>query len=193
MLDDTRPDEELASLIAQKDTHALRLLYERYARPVYSLALRMTDSTSAAEEITQEVFLKLWRRASSYRFERGRFGTWLLAIAHHEAVDHLRRSRGQSQTVPLDVFLEGEHRGLSGSDHGGSEEWERVAVRHDVNQALDKLPDPLKQIVVLAYYEGLTQAEIAQRTATPLGTVKTRMRSALQKLKESLLSTRREG
>jgi RNA polymerase sigma-70 factor (ECF subfamily) len=176
-------DEELIGLIAQRDERALERLYERYGRAIYSLVLRMLHDPSRAEEVSQEVFLKVWRRPDSYSPGRGPFVTWLLSVAHHRAVDELRARR--HDTLPID-----------GADGGGLEivdesadlaevAWfgeRRVAIR----AALGGLPQTQRHAIELAYYAGLTQREISDRLGEPIGTIKTRMRLAMQKLRTSL-------
>jgi RNA polymerase sigma-70 factor (ECF subfamily) len=150
---------------------------------VYGLARRVIRDPSRAEEVSQEVFLKLWRRPGSYISGRGPFVTWLLSVAHHRAIDELRARR--HDTLPID-----------GADGGGIEivddgadladiAWVRergVAIR----AALVALPPTQRHAVELAYYGGLTQREISDRLGEPLGTIKTRMRLAMQKLRGSL-------
>ena len=176
-------DEELIARIADRDERALERLYEKYGRAVYSLVLRMLRDPSRAEEVSQAVFLKVWRRPGSYVAGRGPFVTWLLSVAHHRAVDELRARR--YDTLPID-----------GTDGGGIEivddaadladvAWmgeRRVAIR----AALGQLPQTQRHALELAYYGGLTQREISDRLGEPIGTVKTRMRLAMQKLRASL-------
>ena len=176
-------DEELIGLIAQRDEQALERLYEKYGRAVYSLALRMVRDPARAEEVSQEVFLKVWRRPNSYVAGRGSFVTWLLSVAHHRAVDELRGRR--HDTLPIDVT---DGAGLDIVDDAidlADVAWigeRRVAIR----AALGGLPEPQRHALELAYYGGLTQREISDRLGEPIGTIKTRMRLAMQKLRTSL-------
>jgi RNA polymerase sigma-70 factor (ECF subfamily) len=173
-------DEELVGLVARQDERALERLYDRYGRATYSLVLKMLRDPARAEEITQEVFLKLWQRPSSYVAGRGPFATWLLSVAHHRTVDELRARR--HDTLPL---MEEENPTRELIDDGtdlADAAWireQRVAVR----LALETLPGSQRHAIELAYFAGLTQREIADRLGEPLGTIKTRTRLALQKLR----------
>ncbi len=173
-------DETLCARIRARDVRALEALHERHGRALFSLALRMLAESEAAEEVVQETFLKLWQQPDRYRPERGRLLPWLLGVAHHRAVDRLRRRRleqrynanprlaefGSPPPDPQDTFVDT----LRG---------EAIA------RALRTLPEAQRQAVELAYVRGMTQVEIAQFLGEPLGTVKTRLRLAMQKLRGS--------
>lgn len=177
------PDEELIERIQRQDERALEMLYERYGRAAYSLALRMLRDPARAEEVVQEVFLKVWRRPSSYVAARGPFGTWLLSVTHHRAIDDLRSRR--HDTLPIDDVALGTSDLTDGTIDLADGAWlreQRLAVR----RALALLPIPQRRALELAYYGGLTQREIADRLGEPLGTIKTRVRLALQKLRVGL-------
>ena len=178
-------DEALVGRVVAGEEAALEALYDRYGRRVYSLALTMLHDPGAAEEVTQEVFLSVWRRAASYRKERGRLATWILSIEHHRAVDALRsRRRRTQQDEPMDERMERSFADVL------TESPDNAAVLqeegHYVRQALQELPPEQKKVLVLAYYHGLTQGEIAQKLGHPLGTVKTRMRLGIHKLRHGL-------
>lgn len=176
-------DEELVSRLELRDERALERLYERYGRATYSLVLKMLRDPGRAEEIAQEVFLKLWRRPTSYVAGRGAFATWLLSVAHHRAVDELRTRRHEVYSLrdgdppPRELIDDGSDL----ADAAWIRE-QRVAVR----SALATLPGPQRQAIELAYFAGLTQREIADRLGEPLGTIKTRVRLAMQKLRTVL-------
>ena len=176
-------DEELVVRIAERDERALERLYERYGRAIYSLVLRMLRDPARAEEITQEVYLKLWRRPSSFSADRGSFATWFLSVAHHRTIDELRARR--LDVYPLD---DGENPPRELVDDGedlADIAWlreQRVAIR----QAMSVLPEAQRRVIDLAYFAGFTQREIAERTGEPLGTVKTRIRLATLKLRTLL-------
>lgn len=170
-------DEALLGRVRQKDPEALGALYERYARQVYGLALGMLRDPGAAEEITQEVFLSVWQNARTFDPSRGSFAAWVMSLAHHKAVDRLRRLRvrrteAADETTPdaVDVV----------------EEVVRLLESERVRTALKTLPPGQREVIVLAYYGGLTQREIAQRLGIPLGTVKTRTRDGLLRLRTIL-------
>ena len=171
-------DEELVNLIGQRDVHALETLYNRHARAVYSLSLKMLGEPAAAEEIVQECFLKLWRQPELYQAARGKLLSWLLGVTHHRAVDQLRRRRLE-QRYTADGKVD-----PAASDEADPERraWGRFQVEA-VGRALADLPPSQRITLELAYLRGMTQAEIAASLGAPLGTVKTRMRLAMQKLR----------
>ena len=178
------PDDELVVLVTRRNKDALSALYDRHARLVFSLALRVVEERSFAEEITQDVFVTLWSKGASYRSERGHLSAWLLSIAHNRSIDELRKRRRNARlpTVEIDetqIVVSGNHDQVA----------DTVLARLDrqsIREALEKLPTPQKQVIVLAYFQGLTQSEISQAVGAPLGTVKTRIRLGLQKLREFL-------
>jgi RNA polymerase sigma-70 factor (ECF subfamily) len=176
-------DEELVEQLVERDERALERLYEKYGRAVYSLVLKMLRDPARAEEVAQEVFLKLWRRPSSYVSGRGTFATWLLSVAHHRAIDELRTRR--HELVPLGDGTNGVPELVDDADDLAEAAWlreQRVVVR----QALGLLPASQRQAIEMAYFLGLTQREISDRLGEPLGTIKTRMRLAMQKLRITL-------
>ena len=185
-------DVALVESVGQGDSRALELLYERHNRGVYSLAVRLLGDTSAAEEVVQETFLKLWRQPSAYQPSRGRLLPWLLGVAHHHAIDLLRRRQ-----------LEQRHRALglaSANGHGLADLLDNLGVasndtdpqlragafdqRAAIGRALAELPVEQRLPLELAYYHGMTQFEAATLLGVPLGTVKTRMRLGLQQLRK---------
>ena len=182
-------DEELLRLIVQRGRDALEVLYDRYAGAVYSLAMHMLRDMGAAEEVTQDTFFNVWRRASSYSSERGKVTAWLFSIGHHRIVDEFRRRRRREQSqVLFDVDL------IQQTDESGDPSKYAMAQlrRSDIKEALTVLRPEQREVVVLAYYGGLTHSEIAERLEQPLGTVKTRMRLALKKLRNTMSPQTRE-
>jgi RNA polymerase sigma-70 factor (ECF subfamily) len=177
-------DEQLIEAVAAGDEAALGVLYDRYAKAVFSLAARITRDQSTAEEITQEVFLRLWRNAATYSAARGRFASWLLSVTHHLAVDQLRRRQARPQAVASidDLVVQG----LPDTRADVEEETWLVERRELIQKAMAQLPPAQRQVIELAYFGGLTHVEIATRLGDPLGTVKTRMRLGVQKLRELL-------
>ena len=175
-------DGELMSLIEEQDREALEALYARYSGPVFSLAMQMLRDAGAAEEVTQDAFFNIWRRASSYRSDRGKVTAWLFSIAHHRVIDEVRRRKRREQAhSSQDVDL------LSSlADDSGDPA--RFAIgrmrRSEIKEALSGLRPEQRDVVILAYYGGLTHSEIAKKLDQPLGTVKTRMRLALKKLRD---------
>jgi RNA polymerase sigma-70 factor, ECF subfamily len=186
-------ETSLIASMAQGDARALELIYERHSRAVYSLALRLLSDGPAAEEVVQETFLKLWRQPSSYQPSRGRLLPWLLGVAHHHAVDLLRRRQleqrhrvlpgphvnGQGLSDLLDNY------GLASSEGDPQARAGAFEQRLTVGLALSRLPGEQRLPLELAYYRGMTQLEIATSLGLPLGTIKTRMRLGLQQLRKA--------
>lgn len=177
-------DQELLRRVASDDDEALRLVYRRYSGLVYSLALRMVVDRSLAEEIVQETFIRVWRAAITFDAERGRVETWIVAIARNLALTALRRDR------PLSLDDRGDWAGPLADENDSPESvaWRR-ARGEMVRGALLSLPEPQRRVIYLAYYQGLTHTEIAERTGEPLGTVKSRLRLALRRLNVALRDT----
>jgi RNA polymerase sigma-70 factor, ECF subfamily len=171
-------DEELVALCVAGDRMALAAVYDRYSTVVFSLVVRILGEGMAAEEATQDAFMSLWRRAADFSGDRGRLLSWLLTIARNRAIDELRRSRGRAE--PFDVTE-------PGPSQAGLEE--DSLRRMYVRRLLAALPAPQRQVLELAYYHGMTQHEIAEHLGTPLGTIKTRMRLGLQRLRKAIEAT----
>ena len=177
-------DQELLVRIAAGDKDALEAIYERYSSAVYSLARYMLRSEAVAEEATQDVFLNIWLKAASYSSSRGQPKTWIMSVAHHKVIDVIRsRRRAAAISDPkeyetLDLLPSGE----VATDVAVERNLEAERVR----EALSRLPSAQQEVINLAYFNGLSQSEIAARLGQPLGTVKTRARLALQKLREEL-------
>ena len=182
---DTLGDEELVTLMTLGEREALAELYARHARAVFGLILHMLKDTTRAEEVTQEVFLNLWQKAKMFRPERGKFLTWLLTSAHHRTIDELRRD-GRFRSALEEVARMAQVGGSNEEDESPVDRAQRLEEAEVVRKALDVLPPEQQQVVMLAYYSGYSQLEIAEGLKQPLGTVKTRMRLAMQKLRASL-------
>jgi len=178
-------DEALVRRLARGDTGALEELYVRYARPVYSLALRILGDTADAEETTQDVFERVWRHAPSFDAERGRFGTWLMSMTHHVAVDRVRRRSRRPQSVDAEV---GERitQALPDARQDVSDVTLRNLDAQTVRTALRSLPEPQKQAIELAFFGGMSHLEIAAVLGDPLGTVKARIRRGMERLRGAL-------
>lgn len=174
-------DRELIKQVARHDQRAFLALYERYSSRIYTLILRMVNDQGLAEEILQETFLRLWNRAQQYIPDRGSVLTWLLGVARHTALERLRfeshrpiLSDGNEPTPLLESIPEPE----STSDEA---RWRSLHL------ALQSLPEEQKNVIELAYYEGMSQGEIAEVLNLPLGTVKTRLRSGMMRLRRQWL------
>ena len=172
-------DEALIGRVVRQDVRALDALYGRYSRPVFSLALKILGDREIVEEVVQEVFLRLWTRAVSFDPSRGKLLSWLLTITHHRAVDELRRRRAQPELDGLDEQLASSEEPASDP----SEMYSHVEDKEAVQRALAHLPEAQRRPIEMAYYGGMTQVEIAQTLKEPLGTIKTRMRLGMQKLR----------
>jgi RNA polymerase sigma-70 factor, ECF subfamily len=176
-------DRAVLARIANGELNALDELYERYKTMAYSIAYRITDDASLAEDVVQDAYLGVWRNATRYIEGRGSVKTWLLSIVHHRAIDVVRRRRptgdlpaeDEAKPVPAVLTL--------------PDVWGEVAERLDretVGSALATLPDAQREALELAYWGGLSQSEIADRLGVPLGTVKSRVRLALVALRRQL-------
>lgn len=172
-------DEQLIIEIRRHNQAAMSQLYQRYADLVYSIAYRVLGDQASAEECLQDVFLRIWQRIDQYDAERGTFVTWLARITRNMAIDRLRQAARRTthaeallsdETQPAMAFLEA---------------WADRDRAENVRAMIERLPAEQVQVIALSYYGGMTQAEIAEHLGIPLGTVKTRMRSALQKLREA--------
>ena len=170
-------EDGLLARTSRRDADAFAALYDRYGGPVYSLALRMLRDRQAAEEITQEVFLAVWRSADDFDPGRGSARAWILSLAHHKSVDAVRRQRLRT-TEPLMETV--------AADGDVADQAMRTVASGQVRKALEGLSDGQREAIVHAYYGGHTQQEIAKRLGVPLGTVKTRMRDGMQRLRATL-------
>jgi RNA polymerase sigma-70 factor (ECF subfamily) len=175
-------DEALLRLIAHARADALSVLYDRYARLIYSLAYRVVGDPSAAEEVTQDVFLRVWEKANTYQSEQAKVSTWLVSIARHRAIDLVRqrgaRAEGYSaawEDLPQSIIPRTEGR--------NPEELSGQAIQAKrVREAIATLPVEQRQALAMAFLQGYSHSEIAEKIGEPLGTVKTRIRLAMQKL-----------
>jgi RNA polymerase sigma-70 factor, ECF subfamily len=180
MSSETLPDEALLSSIQESDVGALEQLYDRHRVLAYSLALRTLGNPSEAEDVVQESFLSVWRAAGTYRAERSTPRSWLLSIVHHRAIDKLRGRQTRVPTVALEEGMDVPDR---------SDVWNDVVNRlsgEDVRSALSRLPSEQRETIEMAYFQGFTHSQIAERMDVPLGTVKGRMRIGLHKLRSLL-------
>ncbi len=182
----TSTDTELLHAIARGDESALASLYDRYNSILFGLLLRILHSRAEAEDVLQQVFVQVWRRADSYDESRGRGFTWLVTLARSRAIDRLRALDSRSRAATAAAAEAPEPTGDASLDAFRSEQ------REIVRAALSQLTEDQRRTLLLAYEEGLTQSEIAARLNQPLGTVKTRTRAGLMRLRE-LLRDKFEG
>ncbi len=177
-------DEQLLIAIQGRDEGAVAALYDRYGGIAFGLSYRILNDRNAAEDVVQDAFLSVWRRAVSFEVGRGSVRTWLLSIVHHRAIDRLRGTAGRARQ---DAHLEDYEHALSVEDP-----WREVAlsVQRDVLQrSLNTLPHEQRVAIEMAYFSGYTQQEIATTMHVPVGTVKGRLRIGLQKLRVLLSGT----
>lgn len=169
-------DDELMRRITARDQQALRMLYEYYGKAVYSLAYRILQNSTLAEEVTQDTFLKVWRQTTIWDPNKGKFKNWLLRITQFSAIDRLRQEKRQPSLHPESIE-DTEETFLSGKVES---QWqEGTALRLLVKQ----LPTEQAALIDLAFFQGMSHNEIADATQIPLGTVKTRLRTGLQQLR----------
>lgn len=178
------PDEELLEAFRRSDAGAFEEVFARYSHLVFSTCLRVLEDAQAAEDMTQEVFVRLWRRPELYDPARGRFVSWLLSVTRNRAIDELR-SRGRRRSHETSGEMERDVDEPTASDDPlmAAELADQRAV---LRAALDELPEEQRSAIELAYFGGLTHLEIAMLQRQPLGTVKTRIRLGMKKLKVAL-------
>lgn len=166
----------MVSGVRAGDEHAMAQLYDRYSPVVYSVALRVLADTGAAEDVLQEVFLQLWRNPAAFDSNRGSLGAWLAVITRNRAIDSLRKRKPETAAdeVVISVDLDIEN------------ETDRRRVLEKVRGLVNALPPEQRKALEMAFFEGLTHTEIAERTKEPLGTIKTRIRTGLLSLRKAL-------
>ena len=181
-------DVALIRRMCDADETALGALYDRWARSLYSLVFHLLKDADEAEDVVEETFWQAWRKASSYEPSRGAVSTWLLTIGRRRALDRLRaKSRRKEESTHSGVLAD-----IASPASDPLQMVESSERRSNVLTALRELPAEQREVLELGYFQGLSQSEIADTTGQPLGTVKTRMRLAMQKLREPL-SMYREG
>ncbi len=174
-------DRALVERLQRRDAQALAELYDRYGRLVYALIFRIVRDTGVAEDLVQETFLRVWNRAKGFDTEKGALGPWLLAVARNRAIDYLRSSTGRLRNA-----LEVEE-----TEHPAQFlDLEKEILQSDrvrrVRDAFGRLSPNQREVIEMAYFEGLSQSEMAEKMGQPLGTVKTWVRTALAILREEL-------
>jgi RNA polymerase sigma-70 factor (ECF subfamily) len=175
----TPEDVELVQLLREQPGIGAAQLYDRYGRLVYSVALRILHDHVAAEEVTQDVFVRCWRGIDRYQPERVRLVSWLMAIAYHRAIDELRIRRGKSQRREISA----DQLHLLTADEPPIAD---VLLRGEIRAALTALPQPQREVIELIFWGGLTRREAAAQLTVPLGTVHTRLRLGMDKLRRLL-------
>jgi RNA polymerase sigma-70 factor (ECF subfamily) len=172
---------DLMRRIASRDQQALRELYQDYGRSVYSLAYRILQNAVWAEEVTQDTFLKVWEQGARWDATRGKLKNWVLTIAHYTAIDRLRKEHRQPKLHDDEINEE-----LAGGGSG----WQEGSTLH---MLVEQLPPDQARLIELAFFQGLSHSQIASHTALPLGTVKTRLRTGLQRLRDLWMESTHAG
>jgi RNA polymerase sigma-70 factor (ECF subfamily) len=186
-LSDGANDSELARRLQRREPQAMADLYDRFGRLAYSLIFSVVKDAGVAEDLVQETFLRVWNRAAGFDADRGALGPWLLAVARNRAIDHIRSARAKMDRnlCELDLFERAEH-----GTPVNFVDMDRAVLNADsarrIKAAMTKLNQNQQKVIELAYYEGLSQTEMAERLGQPLGTVKTWVRTALKHLKDEL-------
>jgi len=177
-----KDDSELARRLKNRDPHAMSDLYDRYGRIAYSLIFRVVRDTGVAEDLVQETFLRVWNRVQSFDQERGALGPWIITVARNRAIDYLRSVDGRMSAGSLDLDR-AENPALFSNPTDSALTLDRA---RRLKSAFEKLNPNQRTVIELAYFEGLSQTEMAERMQQPLGTIKTWVRTALKALREEL-------
>ena len=177
-----KDDSDLARRLKNRDPHAMSDLYDRYGRLAYSLIFRVVRDTGVAEDLVQETFLRVWNRVQSFDQERGALGPWILTVARNRAIDYLRSADGRMSAGALELDRTETPAAFSNLEDSAL----TLDRARRLQAAFEKLNANQRTVIELAYYEGLSQTEMAERMHQPLGTVKTWVRTALKALREEL-------
>lgn len=170
---DAADEMRLVARIRAGDQQAMSELYDRYAKVVYAVGLRVLQDAAGAEDVLQDVFLQLWRNPDAFDASRGSLAAWLTVISRHKAIDRLRKRRPETDIEDCVI--------ASGPDL--RDETERTLVIEKVRAVLEQMNPDQRKVLELAFFQGLTHTEIAEKTGEPLGTIKTRIRTGLQQLR----------
>ncbi len=178
-------DEELIHRLALGNETALVVLYDRFGQALFSLALRIIGQRAVAEEVVQEAFVRVWRHAGRFETNRGKVSSWMMGITHNLAIDELRKARSRPQIADTEIDLS-ERLVLTGKVGNVEQEaWNRIQIGAIV-EALAEIPKAQRKVIEMAYFGGMTQLEISAMLGEPLGTVKTRIRLGMIKLRSAL-------
>jgi RNA polymerase sigma-70 factor (ECF subfamily) len=171
----SQDDSALLALVKSGDEHAMALLFDRYSKVVYSVALRVLRDPASAEDVLQEIFMQIWRNPDGFIATRGSLGGWLAVVSRNRSIDALRRKRPTDQIDDMALA----------SPYNLANEAERNSMMEKARSVIYKLPVEQRKTLEMAFFDGLTHSEIAEMTGDPLGTVKTRIRSALTTLRKA--------
>lgn len=186
-------DEVLAAQIAGGSAAALEQLYDRYAATVLAVSLKVTGDRSVAEDVLQETFWRVWRSAATFQPQRGSFTGWLFRIARNLAIDAFRKSSVRPQSVPDAGESESVLDRMADPDSDVVGQVQSAMTNRILRTALESLPSAQRQVIEMAYFFGMTRQEIAEATGEALGTIHTRARLGLQKLRDELVNEKFEG
>lgn len=178
-------DIDLMRRVAARDQGAMRTMYQRYARPIYSLAYHILQNDTLAEEVTQDALLKVWEHKTAWDPAKGTLKSWLLGITHFTAIDRLRSEHRQPALHGTSIEEMDEGAGPLPRSHSDGFWQDQIALR----LLLSQLPEEQASLIQLAFFQGMSHSQIAASTRLPLGTVKTRLRSGLQRLRELWLES----
>ena len=178
-------DDELVQRMSEGEVEALEVLYDRYARAVFSFAVRIVRDARIAEEVLQEAFMRSWQQSGRFEHSRGNYASWLLSINNNLAIDELRKIQRRPQRADMVDITDVLRREVD-TTVNIEEAAEATELRGVIRRAMDQLPEAQRRAIELAYFEGLSQREIAAFLNEPLGTIKTRMRLGLKKLMVAL-------
>lgn len=187
------PDESLVLQVARGNSTALEVLYDRYASTVLGISLRVTGDQALAEDVLQETFWRVWQSAATYQSQRGTFTSWLFRIARNLAIDTYRRRNVRPQAIASADGSESLFDEMPDPDTDVAEQAQSLLMNRQVRKALASLPGVQRQVIEMAYFHGMTRQEIAEATGEALGTIHTRARLALQKLRGELERDKFEG
>jgi RNA polymerase sigma-70 factor (ECF subfamily) len=171
----TQDDATLLALVQRGDEYAMASLFDRYSKVVYSVALRVLRDPASAEDVLQEIFMQVWRNPDSFIATRGSLGGWLAVVSRNRSIDALRRKRPSEQVDDMQLA----------SPYNLADEAERNSMMEKARSVIHLLPTEQRKTLEMAFFDGLTHSEIAEMTGDPLGTVKTRIRSALGTLRKA--------
>ncbi len=177
-----KDEEGLAQRLRDRDPKVMGAIYDRYGRLVYSLIHRVVRDTGVAEDLTQETFLRVWNRAQAFDVKKGALGPWIVTVARNRAIDYLRSSDGRMAARSLELTDIEHPSRFAGIDERALS----IDRARRLKEAFEKLTPNQKTVIELAYYEGLSQTEMAERMQQPLGTVKTWVRGALKELRDQI-------
>jgi len=177
-----KDEGNLARRLRDRDPHVMGELYNRFGRMTYSVIFRVVRNAATAEDLVQETFLRVWNRGQSFDAERGALGPWILTVARNRAIDHLRSTEGRMSAGALELDQLEFPRHFSGLDDRALS----LDRARRLKGAFEKLTPSQKTVMEMAYYEGLSQTEMAERMKQPLGTVKTWVRTALKTMRQAL-------